>query len=366
MRLSSVLSVYIGRNFLGAWGAAMAALAGLILLFDLAELLRRASAKPETTFGLVVQMSLLRLPYMAEEVVPFAVLFGGMFAFWRLTRSSELVVARAAGVSVWQFLLPVLLLSLLIGAVMIGAFNPLASTLLSRYEQLEARYFRGEVSLMSLSPHGLWLRQPTSGGAAFVHAERVSRENDTIRLADVSVFRLQEPDRFVDRLEAKAAVLDEGFWNLDRVWIMRPGRAPERVERFRLDTDLTVAKVQDSFASPGTLSFWNLPGFIEVLEQAGFSAIRHRLYWHTMLSTPLILCAMVLLAAGFSLRPARRSGTLFALVAGTLTGFVFYVFERVVAELGQSAALPVVMAAWTPASVGLLLGVALLLHLEDG
>ena len=73
-------------------------------LFDFIELLRRAATKPDVGFGLVLEIAALRLPYVAMEILPFAVLLGGILAFWRLTRSSELIVARAAGVSAWQFL----------------------------------------------------------------------------------------------------------------------------------------------------------------------------------------------------------------------------------------------------------------------
>ena len=43
------------------------------------------------------------------------------------------------------------------------------------------------------------------------------------------------------------------------------------------------------------------------LERSGFSALRHRLYWHSLLAAPLLLCAMVLIAATFTLRQTRRA-----------------------------------------------------------
>ena len=85
--------------------------------------------------GLILQMSLLKVPFLGQQAFPFAVLFGSMIAFLRMTRSSELVVARASGVSAWQFLVPVLAVSLILGIVQIGALNPLASALFSKYNR---------------------------------------------------------------------------------------------------------------------------------------------------------------------------------------------------------------------------------------
>ena len=133
MRLSTTLSVYIGRNFLLSFVVLFGLFLLLILLFDTVELMRRAAAKPNVSFSLVMEMALLKLPHMGQQVFPFAVLFGGMMAFWRLTRTHELVITRAAGVSVWQFLLPVIGIAFLLGFIQIGILNPLASTTVTRF-----------------------------------------------------------------------------------------------------------------------------------------------------------------------------------------------------------------------------------------
>ena len=70
--------------------------------------MRRSAWSPE--------IAALRLPYIAMQILPFAVLLGGILCFWRLTRSSELIVARAAGVSAWEFLAAPMLCALLLGA----------------------------------------------------------------------------------------------------------------------------------------------------------------------------------------------------------------------------------------------------------
>ena len=77
-------------------------------LLDYIELMRRGGTRAQATWGMLLQMAALKLPHTAQDVMPFAILFGTMLVFWRLTRSNELVAARAAGVSVWGFLTPAL------------------------------------------------------------------------------------------------------------------------------------------------------------------------------------------------------------------------------------------------------------------
>jgi lipopolysaccharide export system permease protein len=75
---------------------------------------------------------------------------------------------------------------------------------------------------------------------------------------------------------------------------------------------------------------------------------------------------MVLIAATFTLRHSRRGGTTFVITGGVLTGFILYFFSDIVFALGLSESIPVTLAAWTPSGVAILLGVAMLLHMEDG
>lgn len=365
MRLSRTLSSYVGRQFLSSFVAFTLGLIVIITIFDALELFRRVSVRQEEiAFRAVLSMALLKVPTMMEKAVPFSALLGAMFAFWRLNRHHEFVVARAAGVSIWQFLAPPIALAILIGLFKIAVFNPFSSAMLLKYEVLEAKYIRGKSSLAALANQGLWFRQPTGDGHYILHASNIAPRD--MRIGKVIVFLMQDDDRFVGRIDAPSATLEDGFWRLDAAVVTAPNRAPTRYNVRRLPTDLTRGNINDSFAPPETISFWALPGFIKILENTGFSGVRHLLHWHTHLALPLMLAAIVLLAATFSLRPVRRGGAAIMVVSGIGTGFLLYFLSDVVYALGVSSKLPVLMAAWSPALITLFLGVSVLLHLEDG
>jgi lipopolysaccharide export system permease protein len=368
--VATTLALYITRQFMAAVLAMLAALTGLVSLFDFIELLRRAATKPDVTFGILVEIEGLRLPYGAMEILPFAVLLGGILAFWRLTRSSELIVARAAGVSAWQFLAAPLASALLLGAFATTAISPLSSAMFARAEALDNDYLRTGGGPLDLTGGQLWLRQAdhelSAQGVAIIHALAVSLNKQTLTAHDVSVFRLDGQDHLLSRIEATSAVLDRREWILRGARTITPDHLPVPVGTITLSTDLTVDRVQESFASPDTLSVWQLPGFISLLERSGFSAIAHRLHFQTLLALPLLAGTMALVSAGFSMRPARRGGVSRMIGSGVAAGFSLFVISKVAEEFGQSGALPATLAAWAPALSGLMLAVALLLHLEDG
>ena len=365
MQLAKTLSAYIARQFFAWFCGVFAAMAIITFLLDYIELIRRGGSRIEATLGLLFEMAALQLPQTAQEVLPFAVLFGTMLAFWRLTRSNELVVARAAGISVWQFLTPAVLVALLIGIFAVTVFNPVASVAETNYEKLDRSILREGSDQLSLSSAGLWLRQSDeSGNQIIIHAARLAGPGLT--LDDVTLFFFDARTEFTSRIDARTAQLEAGDWMVENGVRWRPNAAPLPFSQVRLSTQLTPHKIEESFASPDTMSFWELPGFIALLERSGFPAQRHQLHFNVLLARPFLLCAMVLIAAIFSLRMQRRGGATLMIVGGVASGFALYVLSDIVFALGLSAKVPVVLAAWTPTGVSLIFGASMLLHLEDG
>lgn len=360
MRLSLTLSVYIARQLMLWLGVMAAGLGSLIFLLSFVEQLRRASGAA----GLAIELATLQLPFLIQKTLPFIILFGSMMAFWRLSRSSELVVARAAGVSAWQFLLPGILLGAVIGGVQTTVLNPLASSMQARYEQVDAEYLRHTTSRLSVSPTGVWLRQGERDGQTVINAQRIAL--DGAELLTVIFFVFENPDRFVRRIDAESAILRDGYWEVHDAYLSTLDDPKRYIEDYRIETDLTPDKIANSFASPETLSFWEIPEFLETLEAAGFSGHRHRLYWHSLLATPLLLGAMVLFAAVFTLKIGARTSASRTIGAGVICSFVLYFMSDVIQAMGLSGSLPPVLAAWSPAALATMLAMAMVFHLEDG
>jgi len=364
MKLSWTLSRYIATQFIFGVLVMLGTFLAFIFLLDIVELMRNFSGRAEVSFSTIVGLALLKLPHMVEEILPFAVLFGSMLAFTRMTRNHELVVVRASGVSVWQFLMPGLLVAFASGVLLITVYNPIASTFFRQYEETQSEFLLSDSRLLQVSREGLWLRQGSLDGQSVIHALGVQDRGR--QLEDVIVFRYQGTDKWTGRIDARSATLENGYWEIRDARVTDAGKPTVLRAVYELPTSLTYEQIQDSFASPDTMSIWELPRFIRVAEAAGFSALRHRVHWHTVLATPVLLCAMVLIAATFSLRLTRLGGVSRLVIAGIISGFVLYFLSDLASALGLSGNLPAVLAAWSPSFIALLLGLTTLLYLEDG
>ena len=368
-RILRILSIYVAWQVTLSFLAFLGGICGLILLFDTIELLRRTAGNDAVTFGTVFGLALLKLPHTAQATLPFAVMLAMMYALFRLSRSHELLVMRAAGVSVWQFLAPPLVLTLALGAVNLAVVDPFAANLYDSYQRLEDGLIRRNTTSLNIDKGGLWLREAQGPAATIVHAGTMQTEGDVLDLTGLSIFKM-DGDRVESRFEAAKGRIGEGVIAMTTVWEMQlaSGRAVATYhDTFDLPTTLTADKVQDSLAAPETMSFWDLPAFIRSSQAAGFSALPHRLYWQSLLASPFMLCAMVLVASAFYLTTGTKlPGWSLRGAAGIGTGFVVYFLNHFTYALGLSATLPLALAAWAPTVATAMFGVAYLFHREDG
>ncbi len=367
MTVPATLYRYFAVCFLVNILFAMGVLLGIVYLFETIELLRRAGDRPDVTLWMVLQMSLFKIPEVGQILFPFAILFSAIYTFWTMNRKQELVVIRAAGFSVWQFLAPVMAVALAVGVFNITILNPVGAALLSKYEAMEDERLANRRNYVTLLREGIWLRQvrPSEGGHVILHAGRI--DINVWELSDVLVLFFDADDLFERRIDAPTARLTDGQWVFkDARDYTNDQNRPAYVPVISLPTDLTTAELEDSFSSPSSLSFWALPGFIRTMDMTGFDATPLRIHYQSLLSQPLLFLAMVLLAACVSLRPPRLQGTFIMILVAVFAGFVIFFLSSFLQALGASQQIPLFLAAWAPAIVSCLLGVSVILNTEDG
>lgn len=367
MKISMTLSRYLVKHFLFNFFFLLLIFLGIVYLFDLVELMRRASKRDDVPLGLVLQMGILKLPEVGQVLLPFAVLFSAMFTFWQLTKRTELIVVRASGLSAWQFLAPIILCAFLIGVLQVTVINPLGALLISQYEKMENTYLEREDRLIALFREGLWLRESdeTSPDAYKIfHIRKIEQPSWVMR--DVTVLSFDSDNRLRERMDAATLRLNNKQWTFEDIHIHDSEGEKEQAETLYLPTSLTTDDIVESFSTPETISFWALPGFIQILEETGFDTAKLRVHFQTLLAQPLLFASMILLAAAVSLRPPRSGHHMSLIAVGAFAGFLIFFAASFLQALGASQQIPVFMAAWSTASVSFLLGLSVIMYFEDG
>lgn len=362
--MSTIISRYIAKKFLFAIAGIFIGCFLLVLLVDFVELFRRASDRPNTTIALIMQMSLYRVPELMEQIIPFATLFGSIAAFLGLSRKLELVILRASGMSVWQFLTPAIVVAACIGLFASLAFNPAAAYLKEQSLIIDAKIFGRSFSSEGGPTSQGWVRQKGDDGDSILRAHTSFDQGQ--RLGGVTVFSYDKEGNLLERIDAKTGELHPGYWKLSEAMVSSSLTEPRYYDTFLVSTHLTPQEVSENIAKPEAVPFWTLPNVINQAENSGLPAYKYRLRYQTLLARPLLLAAMVLIAATVSLKILRFGNVGKLILGGVIAGFVLYVVTEMAKDLGNTGLVNPILSAWLPAIVATLMGFTIILYQEDG
>ena len=358
------LSRYFLRRYLVIAAMYLIGIFLLIFIIDATEFMRKMSIFPKYTPLLAAAVSAMRIPMIFLQIVPFVALFAAMSTLYVLNSKYELVVARAAGVSAWQFLTPIGFGAFLIGLLMVGVVNPLSAYGFAKADAIEAEWRAGKSNVVKTrsSP---WLRQRTEEGESIIGGKSFVAQGSG--LVDVTVIRFDDNGDIEDRIDAAGATLsDDGFWTLRNATIHRNGGTPVHQPQMRLATNLKPDFVFEQLSRPEMVPFFELPRKIALAQSLGLRAGAFSMHFHWLLALPGMLVAMTLIAATVSLRFVRFGQSLTMILGGVLAGFLLYVVSVLVKAFGTTGYVHPATAAWFPVALAFLFGVSFLLFKEDG
>lgn len=359
----STLSRYIASRVLRSIAIAFLIVTAIITLVDYVEASRNIGVEADLSSWELLMLTVLKVPKLIEQTIPFVVLFGVMGALAGMNKRSELTVMRAAGLSAWRFLRPAVLVSAFIGIMWATLINPLSSRMMGTYDARSAE------ALGENNTKEIWLREGSNSAQRVIQAEGLDLGAKKL---NAPIFYEMAIDKdgatiFERRFDAKSARLQtKGYWTLKEVIENTPGELPRRTETITLPTNITLEDLKEQAGQRVDPPLWKIWDEIKANEAAGFSARKLRLQFHRLLSLPLLLVAMTFIAAGVSMYLVRGGGTLRLLIMGSVLGFGVFFADSMVTAFGEASILPVFLAAWAVPTLVLCLAITHLARIEDG
>lgn len=343
-------------------------LTAMIVLLDMIELISDLNKTTAST-GFVLYLSMLHAPQVLYQILPLIIILSSIALFLGLSRTSELVVARAAGRSALRALIGPAFLTFVLGALAVSMGNPIVAATSKKYDALRNQMLGHSPTVNTVGRNGIWLRQGDENGQTVIHAEIAVQQGRELK--NVTFLNLTPDGSPTQRIDAKTAVLQNGGWTASdvKIWPLNsdnPERDSRNVDTFFVPSFMTLEQIRESFDAPSTIPIWQLPKFIDQLQNAGFSSATHQVQFHSELAQPMFLTTMLLIGAGYTMRPQRGGRTGLMTLLAVLSGFTLYFIRNFAMILGNNGQIPVLLAAWAPSIAALCLALAMLLHQEDG
>lgn len=331
------LSTYLTRIMLVRTAAAAAALMGLLQLIDLLE--RTSDILARGGVLQIFRYMALRLPYLFQQVAPFAVLAGAIFTFSQLARNSELVVMRITGLSLLQIFRRTLPVALAVAAMDLVV----ADQVTPRAEQALATWWVASApGPARQSPAPRWFRI----GPDVVRVRSATPSGEVLR--GVSIYERDAQRALIRRMTADSAVREQGGWRLHDAVVtdLNQSRADVMtVAAMDWRTPLQPTDAARLFSTAYEITsgtaFRSLFGKGPVDKSP--SEFQTRLY--RTLAEGVAPIIMLLLALPTALGHTRSNRTI-PVIFGLGCGLLYLVTDGLLTAMGQTGVLPPAVAAW--------------------
>jgi len=352
------LSAYVSRLFLGQLAAVGFGFVALLQVFDLLKNARDVMERHGESVTNLAYYAALRLPGTVSFLLPLCVLVAALMTLTRLAQHNEIVALKAAGLSIYRFLL-----CLAPAVIAVAAAHWLLSDQLAPAAHRALRQWDAE-SIAAPGKAGndgreIWVRR---GGAVVRIAEVLGDGRD---LAGVTVFLRDGKGNLTERLAAGKARRMEGGWflfDVERtVWPLAAPPRQSHLDRLAWAIDLMPRDLVNLSIHPNGLTLRALLGVAESSGLGRHPEYFYRAWVQKRIATPASALIMVLLAASVAQTLARGHGGAVNFLAGVGLGFLYLIADGVVFTLGEAGSLPPLLAAWAPLVVfGCIAGAALI------
>lgn len=362
------LHIYFALKYFKVILATFSLISLLLILIDLIEHSRRFSYYTDL-FG-ILYLTFLNLPKSIYEVIDLTMLISSIAFFVSMSKTSELVIVRGAGRSVYGAIFSPIIVSLIFGLLILTVLNPLVAATSKTYLNIKETYIKGERAVFSIGSEGLWLRQGNNLEQSVIRANRANFDGSI--LYDVTIISFAQDGSATRRLEAKKAIIRDKNWHLSNVkqWPLGKGLSSEKSaqtsEKLIIPSNLTKEEIRERVSDPSSVSVWDLQNHITQLKAAGFSVLRYEVRFHSELSHPLFLVAMMLIGCAFTMKNFIGNKKSLAIIASIMLGFGLYYVRNFAQLLAESGQLNLIAATWIPSISSILIALGLILHMEDG
>ncbi len=322
----NILFRYVAREVLTASSMALFALTALFTFFEFISELADAHSATYTPWVATLFVA-MNVPGRLTELMPLAVLIGGLLAWNRLSLASEFSVMRTAGLSTPRLASWMLILGLLIGAVAL-LFSEYVTPYAERAaQQLKVRSTSGIVA--QEFPTGLWAKD----GRTFINIRELHPD---AKLVDVRQYEFDAGFNLKLMRRAESASWHDGQWTLRQVTQTSISGGGTRT-RQQPDQSWTSAVTPDLLAvlmiKPERMAITALYAYIQHLDENLQDSKRYRIALWSKLAYPMAAPVMLILALVFAFNPPRHGGTGGRLLAGIVLGLVFHLSSRLAGQV---------------------------------
>jgi LPS export ABC transporter permease LptG/LPS export ABC transporter permease LptF len=339
----NILDRYIAGIYMRAAGLSFAALLGLFYIGTFIDKTDKVF-KGQATTGEVVQLLGFMTPQFIYFVIPIAALLSVLTTFGLLSRSSELSVMKACGISLYRIAAPLLMLALVWSGILFGLEHQLMARANERAKALDTKIRTGQPPRTSNALSRNWV---VGRDGAIYHYTYFDPQKKALQA--LTIYRpAKDSWQLESQVVAASASYAGGQWTGVKGWQQdftgrgRWAAFPERTLAIEppdyFETEQPIAEM---------MTVPQLKRYIDELSASGFNVVPLSIELQKKLAFPFVTVVMTLLAIPFGMSAGKR-GTLYGIGIGIVLALSYWIVGGAFAAVGKAGILSPIMAGWAP------------------
>ena len=300
----------------------------------------------EVGINIPIILSALFVPSLLHNMFPFVILISGIWFFLKIKKTDEIIALKVSGISNFSIIIIPSIVSIILGILIITAFNPITSVLVKKYEIIKGSYEKDQEYLAAITVNGIWIKEKNINKNNIIRSSNLNNEN----LIRVTIYEFDKENNFVKRIEAKSANISSFNWILkDATIIDADGNyLDSNISRLDYISMYDIQKIKSLYSNLDTISFWNLENEIQLLEARGYSTKEMEAKFQRSFAFPFFLLSMVLLSGVFTLGMTFKENNWSYVFIAIITSVLIFYFNDFSAALGKTEKLPILISVWMP------------------
>ncbi len=315
--------------------------------------------------GLLMPLSLtlLKVPSMIYKLFPFIFLISSIILFLNFIQSEEIIAIKIAGISNFRIIFFPALISLIFGIIIVTGLNTVTSKLTHKYLDTKNEYTKSNDYLAALTENGIWIKDKIDGNTNIIRARRLSKNN----LVDVSIYKFDENNRPLSRIETRKADISKHNWKLSDVNIYYGdfNNVTSYQANYSFVSHFEINSIRNIFSNLDAVSFWELSKLKENYKFLGYSTKEVESEFQRSLSFPFFLMSMTLLAGAVVMNIKYKGNYLAYIIITIILSVIIFYLNDFSKALGETEQISLIMSVWTPLSIVLIISFIGMIHVNE-
>ena len=301
----------------------------LVLFLNLLEI-SRILEKENTTLGFFLLLSLLKLPTIISEIIPFVVILSIAFLFKNLITNNELISIRNMGFSILDIFKPIAIAIFLIGLFTLFFINPLAANFENNFNNLTSKKYPNMYSIKFIN-EGMWIKNISEdNNKNYINISKINLDN--MNAEEIKILNIN--NKFNKIIIAEKGEIIDKIFKLQNVSILNINNDKfEKVEFYNLILNFDKSNIIDSILNFKFIPFYKYKKHVNNLKKFNLHSSEVSLYYLSEILKPIFLVIIGFTVMGFSGKFKRNENFFKVLFISILIGFLIFLLKEIVTAL---------------------------------